>query len=68
MKVPLPRAEMRLLTEALGEDEIRIDVSEDYELDYWSRKFQVSRDEVRSAVAKVGPIARHVQAHLRTNT
>lgn len=59
------RAEMRLLTR---QDDICIDVSEDYELDYWSRKFQVSRDEVRSAVAKVGSIARHVQAHLRTNT
>lgn len=63
------QAELRILVEALGRaseahNDIRIDV-EDYELAYWSRKFGVSRDDIRTAVAKVGPLARNVQVYLR---
>lgn len=43
---------------------IRIEIGEDYELGYWSRKLGVSRDELRNAVAKVGPVAVDVKAHL----
>jgi hypothetical protein len=45
-------------------DRDRINVHEDYELRDWSEKFGVSPDELRSAVAKVGPMAKDVQQHL----
>jgi hypothetical protein len=46
-------------------DDARINVEQDHELSYWSEKFGVSRDELRSAVAKAGPMVKDVQAHLR---
>jgi hypothetical protein len=46
-------------------DDQRIDVHQDHELAYWSEKFGVSRDELRSAVAKVGPMVKNVRDHLQ---
>ena len=37
-----------------GQDRTRINVNEDYELRDWSKKFGVSPDELKKAVAKVG--------------
>lgn len=45
-------------------DRDRIDVNEEYELQYWSEKFGVSRDQLKQAVAKVGPMAKEVQRQL----
>jgi hypothetical protein len=36
-------------------DRIRINVTDDYELTYFSRSFGVTPDELRAAVQKVGP-------------
>ncbi|MEO7152869.1 MAG: DUF3606 domain-containing protein [Burkholderiaceae bacterium] len=47
-----------------GQDRQRINLSEDYELSDWARKFGVSVDELRRAVAAVGDRADAVQAHL----
>jgi hypothetical protein len=48
-----------------GRDDARIDVHQDYELRYWSKAFGVSPDELRSAVAKAGPMVKHVREHLQ---
>jgi len=45
-------------------DDSRIDVNESYELQYWSEKFNVSRDELREAVKAVGTKAKDVEAYL----
>ena len=45
-------------------DRNRIDVNEDYELSYWTKELGVSRDELKSAVQKVGPVAKDVREHL----
>lgn len=45
-------------------DRSRINVNEDYELQDWSRKFGVTKDELRAAVKAVGPMADDVRRHL----
>jgi len=45
-------------------DRDRINVNEDYELQYWSEKFGVSRDELKAAVKAVGTFADDVRKHL----
>jgi hypothetical protein len=47
------------------QDRDRINVDEDYELTYWSQKFGVSRDRLREAVAKAGPMVKNVERELR---
>jgi hypothetical protein len=46
-------------------DDQRINVNQDHELSYWSEKLGVSRDKLREAVAKAGPIVKNVQRELR---
>jgi hypothetical protein len=46
-------------------DDQRINVDQDHELSYWSEKLGVSRDRLREAVAKAGPMVRNVQRELR---
>jgi hypothetical protein len=46
-------------------DRERINTHEDYELKYWSKKFGVSEDKLKAAVAAVGPVATKVEAHLK---
>ena len=57
------QAELRLALAA--QDDIRIDVADEAELQYWTRKLGVAPDELRSAVSKAGSSARAVQTHLR---
>lgn len=45
-------------------DQDRINVNEDYELQYWSEKFNVSRDRLKEAVKAVGTSAKAVQEYL----
>jgi hypothetical protein len=45
-------------------DRDRINTHEDYEVRHWSKKFGVSADELKAAVAQVGPMAKAVKAHL----
>lgn len=37
-----------------GQDRKRIDTNEEYELQYWSEKFGVSREELKRAVDESG--------------
>ena len=41
-----------------------INLHQDYEARYWSEKFNVSRDELESAVNKVGVMADDVESEL----
>ena len=45
-------------------DRDRINVNEDYELQYWTKALGVSADELRAAVKAVGPTAAAVRKHL----
>lgn len=45
-------------------DDIRINTSESYELQYWSEKFGVTRDELIAAVKAVGPMVADVRREL----
>jgi hypothetical protein len=47
-----------------GADRRRINLSQDYEVRDWSKKFGVSEDELRQAVGKVGSGAKDVEAYL----
>ena len=42
----------------------RINVNQDYELQYWSDKFGVSHDRLREVVKRVGPMVKDVQREL----
>ena len=46
------------------QDRERINVNEDYELRDWSKKFEVSKEELRKAVQSVGTSAEAVRKHL----
>jgi hypothetical protein len=45
-------------------DDARINVEQDHELGYWSKKLGVSREELRKAVQAAGPMVKDVQRHL----
>jgi hypothetical protein len=51
-------------TKAGKPDRDRINVTEDYELRDWSKKFGVSPDAIKAAVQRVGPMAKDVAKHL----
>jgi hypothetical protein len=51
-------------TQRGGQDRKRIDVSQDYELRDWAKKFGVTPDELKEAVRAVGDSADAVQEHL----
>jgi hypothetical protein len=42
----------------------RIDVSNDDELKYWSRKLDCTETDLREAIARVGPLVRDVLPYL----
>jgi hypothetical protein len=45
-------------------DRNRIDVSEDYELRYWTKDLGITPDELKSAVQKSRPSVKAVREHL----
>lgn len=47
------------------QDRSRINVNEDYELQYWSKEFDVSPEQLIKAVESVGVSADKVRAHLK---
>lgn len=46
-------------------DRDRISLSEEYEVRDWSKKFNVSADELRRAVKEVGNMAKDVEEFLK---
>lgn len=47
------------------QDRARINVNEEYELRDWSEKFGVSREALKAAVERVGPMAADVETELK---
>ncbi|KEQ53730.1 DUF3606 domain-containing protein [Sphingobium chlorophenolicum] len=47
------------------QDSSRIAMGEDYEVEYWTNKFGVSRDRLQQAVDAVGNSADAVEKHLK---
>ncbi len=45
-------------------DATRVNVNEDWELDYWSKKFGVTEEQLKNAVRAVGDSAEAVQRYL----
>ena len=45
-------------------DRNRINMNEDYEVRDWSEKFGVSKEELATAVKRVGPMLRDVEVEL----
>ena len=48
-----------------GQDRSRINMNERYEVEYWKKKFGVSEEELRAAVARVGSSAEAVERQLK---
>lgn len=46
-------------------DRQRINPADGYELNYWTRQLRCSEQELRSAIAAVGPEITAVRAHLQ---
>ena len=49
-------------------DRDRINMEEEYEVQYWSEKFGVSQEELTAAVKKVGPMASDVKREIQTHS
>jgi Protein of unknown function (DUF3606) len=47
-----------------GQDRSRINISEDYELRYWSEKFGISKDQLKQVVGRVGSSVKDVERAL----
>jgi hypothetical protein len=47
------------------QDSSRVNVNEDYEVQYWTSKFNCSKEELKRAVDAVGPMADKVEAFLK---
>ena len=54
-------------SQSQGQDRQRINVNQDYELRDWSRKFGVTPEQLKRAVAKVGDRADEVERELKSN-
>lgn len=46
------------------QDDQRINIDQDHEMNYWSKELGVSREELRRAVEQAGPMVRNVRQHL----
>jgi len=55
------------LTQRGGQDRQRIDIGQDYELRDWSKKFGVTKEQLKEAVQAVGDRADKVEQHLKSN-
>ena len=53
------------VTKSGGQDRKRINLSQDFEVRDWAKKFGVSEAELRKAVGAVGADASKVEAHLK---
>jgi hypothetical protein len=47
------------------QDAMRVNVNQDHEVQYWTRKFGVTKEQLAAAVKAVGPMAKDVEVHLR---
>lgn len=52
------------VTRRQPEDPQRINISQEWELDYWSRRLGCTKEELIAAVKKVGPMVSDVKKKL----
>lgn len=52
------------LQSAGPQDRARINMNEDWEVQYWTKELGVSKEELREAIKAVGPMAADVRARL----
>ncbi len=52
------------LTRRQPEDPTKVNINQQWEIDYWCRKFGVSEGELRQAIEKVGPMVKDVRQYL----
>jgi hypothetical protein len=52
-------------TKTRPQDAAKVNVHEKYELEYWTKEFGVTPDQLRAAVARVGTSARAVEQQLK---
>lgn len=52
------------LTQRGAPDRARINTREAHEVEYWSKKYQVSPEQLKKAVEEVGPMAADVEKRL----
>jgi hypothetical protein len=52
-------------TKTAPQDANRVNVSEDYEVQYWTKKFGSTPERLKAAVKKVGVMAKDVEAELK---
>ena len=45
-------------------DRDRINIHEDYEVEYWTKRLHVNREKLKQAVGKVGVMVKDVEAEL----
>jgi hypothetical protein len=48
-----------------GPDRTRINVHEKYEVDYWTKKWNVTEEQLRAAIKKVGVMVADVERELK---
>lgn len=53
--------------QAENPDDTRIDLDQEQEVRYWSKKFGVTEEEIRQAVKSAGPMVKDVRARLAAN-
>ena len=47
------------------QDASRVNVHEEWEVRYWTKKFDCSKQQLEDAVKAVGPMATAVESHLK---
>lgn len=45
-------------------DSSRVNVNESWELNYWSRRFGISPEELKSTVGRVGVMVKDIESYL----
>jgi hypothetical protein len=51
--------------DTIPQDARRINIHDEYQIDYWTKKFGVTADKLRAVVAKVGVRASAVEKELK---
>jgi Protein of unknown function (DUF3606) len=49
------------------QDSSRVNISEEYEVQYWTKRFGCTRTELEAAVKKAGPMVKDVEKQLKAN-
>ena len=53
-------------SKAGGQDRLRINTHEDFEVRDWAKKFGVTKEELIAAAKAAGPMAKDVEAYLKS--